>query len=77
MVLVTPELAWRADPKSISTGEPSSRMKTLSGLMSRCRKPAACTFWMPSRRGAMRVSIVSSSGCGFLWSQPRSEVPRS
>ena len=50
-LFVSPPSAWRAAPKSISTGLPSARMKMLSGLMSRCRKPVACTAARPSSSG--------------------------
>jgi len=37
-----------AVPKSISTGDPSPRTITFAGLMSRCRRPAACIADTPS-----------------------------
>mmetsp|Transcript_4172 Transcript_4172/g.16858 ORF Transcript_4172/g.16858 Transcript_4172/m.16858 type:complete len:256 (+) Transcript_4172:3-770(+) len=39
--VATATTAGPIEPKSISTGRPSSAMSTFSGLMSRCAKPAA------------------------------------
>jgi hypothetical protein len=44
--------AWRAEPKSIKTGEPSSRMKMFAGLMSRWMNPRSWTFSSPPRMGS-------------------------
>ena len=46
-----PATDCRAEPKSINTGLPSSRMTILPGLISRCRKSASCTASNPSSMG--------------------------
>ena len=53
-------IAARADPKSISTGVPSPRNITFSGLMSRCRNAAAWTCSNASRTGASHARNRSS-----------------
>ena len=61
----------RAEPKSISTGEPSLRTMMLSGAMSRCRKSAA---WMISSASSSGAIIVSSSACRGARLRPLSQA---
>ena len=47
-----------AIPKSVSAGQPKSVVRTLAGLMSRCRMPARCAVWTAD---ASRIPIRSAS----------------
>ena len=59
-VRVRSPIAWRAAPKSIRTGTPSRRMMMFDGLMSRCRKPWACTAPRPPSRPSARRRTSSA-----------------
>jgi len=62
-----------AMPKSVSPGIPYAFVRTLAGLMSRCRMPARCAvstadpIWIPSRRVSSTLSgrdVIRSARLG-------------
>ena len=68
IVVERPAMAARDAPKSISVGRPWSSTMMLAGLMSRCRKPMACTSSNPSSSG--KISRSTASGVS-RWSRIR------
>ncbi len=56
----------RATPKSMIFTVPSSLMKMLAGLMSRCTTPASCACSSPASTWTM-IATLRSSGSGGIW----------
>ena len=66
--------ALRARPKSVTRARPSAPMSTLSGLKSRCTRPAACAAASPrpAPRNSVRISRQLRVGRSHALSVPAS-----
>ena len=63
-MLVCAPMDWRAAPKSMSVTWPEVVRKMLSGLTSRCSRPAACTVRRASMTGS-RIPSILLKGTGL------------